>query len=72
MPNDADVSKVRTGGDGNIYYMRDGERASIIGNIRNIKPLPRELDYVCDWEDAEISFRQGWNACLDKILGETE
>lgn len=44
MPNDADISKLRIGGDGNIYYMRDGERASIVGNIKNIKLLPQKID----------------------------
>ena len=63
MPNDIDISKVRIGGDGNIYYMRDGERASIIGNIRNIKPLPKRKNEYIDIN------AMGWNACLDEIVG---
>lgn len=76
MPNDADISKVRTGGDGNIYYMRDGEKASIVGNIRNIKPLPQKMTM----EKALKMERVGaikdiyttWDACLAEITGETE
>ena len=63
MPNDADISKLRIGGDGNIYYMRDGERASIVGNIRNIKPLPKRKNEYIDIN------AMGWNACLDEIVG---
>lgn len=44
MPNDIDISKLKIGGDGNIYYIRDGEKASIVGNIKNIKPLPQKID----------------------------
>ena len=66
IPDDIDISQVRIGGDGNIYYIRDGEKASIIGNIKNIKPLPkRHGDLIdrqalidngikkgfCDWYD---------------------
>ncbi len=32
-----------------------------------LKPLPQKLDYASDWEDVEISFRQGRNACLEEI-----
>lgn len=74
IPNDIDISKMKIGGDGNIYYMRDGERASIVGNIKNIKPLPQKLklriqrEWITDYDRYEI----GYNACLDKITGETE
>ena len=44
MPNDIDISKLKIGGDGNIYYIRDGEKASIVGNFKNIKPLPQKID----------------------------
>lgn len=74
IPNDIDISKVKIGGDGNIYYIRDGERASIVGNIKNIKPLPQKLklriqrEWITDYDRYEI----GYNACLDKITGETK
>ena len=74
IPNDINISKMRIGGDGNIYYMRDGERASIVGNIKNIKPLPQKLklriqrEWITDYDRYEI----GYNACLDKITGEGE
>lgn len=32
-----------------------------------LRLLPQELDYASDWEEVEISFRQGWNACLKEI-----
>jgi len=64
IPNDIDISKVRIGGDGNIYYMRDGERASIVGNIKNIKPLPKHKNEYIDIN------AMGWNACIEEITGE--
>ena len=78
MPNDADISKVRIGGNGNIYYIREGERASIVGNIRNIKPLPQKNKYdvekyaTVDYENditLEHYLNKGWNDCLDTIMG---
>jgi len=70
IPNDLDISKVRIGGDGNIYFMRDGEKASIVGNIRNIKPMPQKMNLVDAFKMEE--FARGWNDCLEQILGETE
>ncbi len=32
-----------------------------------LKPMPKELDYASDWEDEEIIFRQGWNACIKEL-----
>lgn len=44
-PEDFDYKRCRIGGDGNIYYERKCEhrpqRASIIGNIKNLKPMPQ-------------------------------
>jgi len=68
MPDDVDINKVRIGGDGNIYFMRDGEKASIVGNIRNIKPLPHFKQMENRWFSDDYS--KGWNACLDEITGE--
>lgn len=74
IPDDIDISQLRIGGDGNIYYIRDGERANIVGNIKNIKPLPQKLklriqrEWITDYDRYEI----GYNACLDKITGETK
>lgn len=67
MPNDIDISKMRIGGDGNIYYIRDGERASIVGNIRNIKPLPEPKDIGYPNDDYDVGFGDGWDACLKEI-----
>ena len=72
LPDDIDISKVRIGGDGNIYYIRDGEKASIVGNIRNIKPLPQEKDVGYPNDDYTVGFGDGWDACLSGITGETE
>lgn len=48
MPEDFDYRRCRIGGDGNIYYERNGEhrpqRASIIGNIKNLKPMPQKKE----------------------------
>lgn len=79
MPDDVDISKVMIGGDGNIYFMRDGERGSIIGNIRNIKPMPMEFTVEKLSKEEQNStklvtnmatmkvFADGWNACLEEI-----
>ena len=80
MSDDIDISKMRIGGDGNIYYMRDGERASIVGNIRNIKPMPSKKetdietdlssgdDYISGYKDGyNRGVDAGWNRCLEEI-----
>ena len=67
IPDDINISKMRIGGDGNIYYIRDGERASIIGNIRNIKPLPEPKDIGYPNDDYDVGFADGWDACLKEI-----
>ena len=86
---DFDYRKCSIGGDGNIYYERKGEqRTSIIGNIKNLKPMPEKLPEVyyesrwfgwnkildCVIEDLTKvkDFSKGWNACIDEILGEEE
>lgn len=74
IPNDIDINKMRIGGDGNFYYMRDGERASIVGNIKNIKPLPSKLvpfGYL-DAGNEDGLYEKGYNDCIDEITGETE
>lgn len=83
MPNDIDINKLKIGGDGNIYYIRDGEKASIVGNIKNIKPLPKgHGDLIdrqalidngikkgfCDWYD-EIKMA---DTIIEADTGETE
>lgn len=76
IPNDIDISKVKIGGDGNIYYIRDGERASIVGNIKNIKPLPhkKSIELACQKEEEGNDYGAGlivgWNDCLSEIMGE--
>ncbi len=72
IPNDININKVKIGGDGNIYFMRDGERASIVGNIRNIKPLPQRKYECYIGELAVNEFAAGFNACLKEITGEIE
>jgi len=67
MLDDIDISKMRIGGDGNIYYIRDGERASILGNIRNIKPLPEPKDIGYPNDDYDVGFASGWDACLKEL-----
>lgn len=76
IPDDINISQLRIGGDGNIYYIRDGERASIVGNIKNIKPLPLKYPpmdgLVANCEPLTNAYEEGWNECLDKITGETK
>ena len=76
MPNNIDISKLKIGGDGNIYFLRDGEKASIVGNIRNIKPMPQKKEaYAESYTDRADEFSckkhplyaQGWNACIKEI-----
>ena len=45
---------------------REVEYANDMDNCP-LKQMPRELDYASDWENNEIIFRQGWNACLEKL-----
>ena len=71
-PEDFDYRRCSIGGDGNIYYERKGEqRTSIIGNIKNLKPLPQKRINKDCLVVHEI-WNEGWNACLDAITGETE
>ena len=84
MPEDFDYRRCSIGGDGNIYYEREGEqRASIIGNIRNLKPMPKErelksIEYLEHYRLGMTgayereAYSIGWNDCIDEITGETE
>lgn len=79
-PEDFDYRRCSIGGDGNIYYERKGEqRTSIIGNIKNLKPLPQKYIYEQDEYGRNISrgvegdaIIIGWNACIDNLLGEVD
>lgn len=73
MPDDFDYRRCSMGGDGNIYYERKGEqRVSIIGNIKNLRPLPEEKEYTEDdlwgYNYKKIDFVEGWNAFRDVLL----
>lgn len=82
MPEDFDYRRCSIGGDGNIYYERKSEqRTSIIGNIKNLKPLPQKRNtsklqsfgnFQIVWTDRTIYQNEGWDACIDEIMGETE
>ena len=59
------------------YLMQESDCAGCyeaVGRIKNVvlKPLPE----VNTWDVTEnghvTEFAEGWNACLDEILGETE
>lgn len=68
VPEDFDYRRCSIGGDGNIYYERkDEQRTSIIGNIKNLKPMPRKKLVLLGDEDKT---NVGWNLCIDEILGE--
>ena len=69
MPKDFDYRRCSIGGDGNIYYERKGEqRTSIVGNIKNLKPLPQKMipEMVMGNKFAEGCVK-GWNDCLEEI-----
>lgn len=74
LPDDflADPSnayRLQIGGDAKVYYVRDGEkRGSIVGDTRDIKPMPekKEVDFMEYWH------KQGYNACIDEIIGEED
>ena len=70
----SDAYRLRIGGDAKVYYVRQGEkRGSIIGDTRDIKPMPQKKkpkDPDETWE--ELHQRWGYNACLEDITGETE
>ena len=73
MPKDFDYRRCSIGGDGNIYYERKGEqRTSIIGNIKNLKPMPTQVidRNAFAIENKYMNYQDGYNACIDKILGE--
>lgn len=80
VPEDFDYRRCSIGGDGNIYYEREGEqRTSIIGNIKNLKPMPQKNKYdikkyaTVDYENNVTLghyLNIGWNECMDEIVGE--
>ena len=75
VPEDFDYRKCSIGGDGNIYYEREGEqRTSIIGNIKNLKPLPNPItEYEVKVSfDYDSDYALGWNNCLKEIAGKEE
>jgi hypothetical protein len=71
IPEDFDYRRCSIGGDCNIYYERKGEqRTSIIGNIKNLKPMPEKKKYLDYDLYAGSGLDRGWNACIDEILGD--
>lgn len=77
IPEDFDYRKCKIGGDGNIYYERKGEqRVSIIGNIKNLKLVPKKIDKVDYFKSRGIDYDftlskqiDGYNFCVDEITG---
>lgn len=71
MPKDFDYRRCSIGGDGNIYYEREGEqRVSIIGNVKNLKLLPqkKETRNAIQYSGLAEEYRkEGWNDCLREI-----
>lgn len=75
IPEDFNYLNCDIGGDGNIYYSRKGERSSIIGNIKNLKSLPKKknINYAEKLNDDYYvlytkQYADGFNACVDEIL----
>ena len=71
-----DLSKCKIGGDLKVYYMRDGERASVVGSIKDcpLKPMPQKVltpnyngvnrFFVGSKQEA---VNAGWNLCIEEI-----
>jgi len=78
LADPSDAYRLRIGGDAKVYYERQGEnRCSIIGDTRNIKPIPQPKGYIdaIEWhltKKDSAMFTDGWNACLDEIMGDTK
>ena len=78
VPEDFDYRRCSMGGDKNIYYEREDEqRTSIIGNIKNLKPMPekkneKDVEKIYSITDRSWTngFSDGYNYCIDEILGE--
>lgn len=65
---DFDYRRCSIGGDGNIYYERkDEQRTSIIGNIKNLKPLPQGHGRLID---ADAFQKYCFNKNFDKRLSD--
>ena len=58
----------------NKYYAdlfkEDGKFDEMIGRFYRFRPLPEKKELTNDLE--QYVFAEGWNACFDEILGETE
>ena len=65
LDNIDDVKYCQIGGDGNIYLIRPNEnRASIVGKIKNLKPMPKIKEPSVD-NAKEYWFACGFNDCLE-------
>ena len=73
LADPSNAYRLQIGGDAKVYYVRQGEkRGSIIGDTRDIKPMPDRKEEGYPNDDYTIGKADGWNACLYEILGETE
>ena len=75
LADPSNAYRLQIGGDAKVYYVRQGEkRGSIIGDTRDIKPMPEEKEREL-WEGTYKNFylyRTGWNDCINAIIGGTK
>ena len=68
IPNETNINELER-------MMKDGERASIVCNVLKIKQIPEKKDIksILQYRGLAEQYRkEGWNECLDEIVGETE
>ena len=76
IPDDIDINKCEVGGDGNIYYLHEGEkRYSIVANIHKSKLKQIDLDAIEDEHpyripgdrDSYCQYNEGWEDAVNRI-----
>ena len=75
LADPSDAYRFQIGGDAKVYYVRQGEkRGSIIGDTRDIKPMPndyppyektRKQDFYT--EEEFDAYEKGWNDCFEEL-----
>lgn len=68
-----DVDENKIGNE--VNYISIGDTVLYIGKKVRVKPLPERKETMYGWQYyglIEEYRKEGWNACLDEITGETE
>lgn len=61
-----EVNYIRVQGNGYSYIVK------AVGEDVRLKPLPQKRTQPKYEDSISLGFRNGWNACLQEITGETE